>query len=37
MSEIKLKIRHAKRENAISIDLSGMGLLEIPGDIMQLT
>lgn len=37
MSDIKLKIRHAKRGNERSIDLSGMGLLEIPGDIMQLT
>ena len=37
MSEIKLKIRHAKRGNERSIDLSGMGLIEIPGDIMQLT
>lgn len=30
MSEIKLKIRHAKRGNERSIDLSGMGLTEIP-------
>ena len=37
MSDIKLKIRHAKRGNERSIDLSGMGLIEIPGDIMQLT
>ena len=37
MSEIKLKIRHAKRGNERTIDLSGMGLIEIPGDVMQLT
>ena len=37
MSDIKLKIRHAKRGNERSIDLSGMGLTEIPMDINQLT
>jgi len=37
MSDIKLKIRHAKRGNERSIDLSNMGLIEIPNDIMQLT
>ena len=37
MSDIKLKIRHAKRGNERTIDLSGMGLIEIPMDIMQLT
>ena len=37
MSDIKLKIRHAKRGNAVTIDLSGMGMLQIPEDIMQLT
>ena len=37
MSDIKLKIRHAKRGNERSIDLSNMGLIEIPADIMQLT
>jgi len=37
MSDIKLKIRHAKRGNERSIDLSGMGLTEIPADIGQLT
>lgn len=37
MSDIKLKIRHAKRGNERSIDLSGMGLIELPLDINQLT
>jgi len=37
MSDVKLKIRHAKRGNERSIDLSGMGLTEIPADIGQLT
>jgi len=37
MSDIKLKIRHAKRGNERSLDLSGMGLSEIPVDITQLT
>ena len=37
MSDIKLKIRHAKRGNQRNIDLSGMGLTEIPADINQLT
>jgi len=37
MSEIKLKIRHAKRANERSLDLSGMSLTEIPIDIVQLT
>ena len=37
MSDIKLKIRHAKRGNERLIDLSGMGLTEIPADINQLT
>jgi len=37
MSEIKLKIRHAKRANERNLDLSGMGLTEIPVDIVQLT
>ena len=32
-----MKIRHAKRGNERSIDLSNMGLIEIPNDIMQLT
>jgi len=37
MSDIKLKIRHAKRGNQRALDLSGMGLTEIPADIGQLT
>ena len=37
MSDIKLKIRHAKRGNERSIDLSGMGLIEVPMDVLQLT
>ena len=37
MSDIKLKIRHAKRGNERSIDLSGMGLIELPVEINQLT
>ena len=37
MSEIKLKIRHAKRGNERTLDLSNMGLTEIPVDIVQLT
>ena len=37
MSDIKLKIRHAKRGNERQIDLSNMGLIELPVDINQLT
>ena len=37
MSDIKLKIRHAKRGNERQIDLSNMGLIELPIDINQLT
>ena len=37
MSDIKLKIRHAKRGNERTIDLSNMGLIELPIDINQLT
>lgn len=37
MQDIKLKIRHAKRANEKSLDLSGMGLSELPPDITQLT
>jgi len=37
MSDIKLKIRHAKRGNERTLDLSGMGLSDIPIDITQLT
>ena len=36
MSDVKLKIRHAKRGNEKSIDLSNMGLIEIPSDLFQL-
>lgn len=35
--DIKLKIRHAKRGNEKSLDLSGYGMSELPADIMQLT
>ena len=34
MSDIKLKIRHAKRGNEKTLDLSNMGLTEIPIDIV---
>ena len=37
MSDIKLKIRHAKRGNEKSLDLSNMGLTEIPIDVVQLS
>ena len=37
MSDIKLKIRHAKRGNERNLDLSNMGLIEVPMDITQLT
>lgn len=37
MSDIKLRIRHAKRENARTLDLSGMGISDIPVDVTQLT
>lgn len=33
MSDIKLRIRHAKRGNQKAIDLSNQGLTEIPADI----
>ena len=36
-SDIKLKIRHAKRGNEKILDLSGMGISEVPADIIQLT
>jgi Leucine-rich repeat (LRR) protein len=35
--DIKLKIRHAKRGNEKTLDLSGMGLSDIPIDVTQLT
>jgi hypothetical protein len=31
--DIKLKIRHAKRGNERNLDLSGMGMTELPVDI----
>ncbi len=37
MGDIKLKIRHAKRGNEKSLDLSGLGMSELPSDLMQLT
>ena len=37
IGEIKLKIRHAKRGNEKELDLSGMGISELPVDITQLT
>ena len=37
MSDIKLKIRHAKRGNERTLDLSNMGLTEIPVDVIQLS
>jgi Leucine-rich repeat (LRR) protein len=37
MADIKLKIRHAKRGNEKSLDLSGFGMIELPADILQLT
>ena len=37
MGDIKLKIRHAKRGNEKTLDLSGYGISELPSDIMQLS
>ena len=37
LADIKLKIRHAKRGNEKTLDLSGMGMTELPPDITQLT
>ena len=37
LSDIKLKIRHAKRGNEKTLDLSGMGMTELPADITQLS
>ena len=37
LSDVKLKIRHAKRGNERVLDLSGMGLNELPVEITQLT
>jgi hypothetical protein len=33
LSDIKLKIRHAKRGNERTLDLSNMGMSELPADI----
>mmetsp|Transcript_4446 Transcript_4446/g.7582 ORF Transcript_4446/g.7582 Transcript_4446/m.7582 type:complete len:140 (-) Transcript_4446:1489-1908(-) len=35
--DIKLKIRHAKRGNEKTLDLSNMGLSDLPADLTQLT
>ena len=37
MSEIKLRIRHAKRGGTTTLDLSGMSLTEVPEDVFTLT
>lgn len=37
MSDIKLKIRHAKRGNEKSLNLSGLDILDLPIEIKQLT
>lgn len=37
MNDVKLKIRHAKRGNERTLDLSGMGITELPVEITQLT
>ena len=37
MGDIKLKIRHAKRGNEKTLDLSGFGISELPSDLLQLT
>ncbi len=34
ISDIKLKIRHAKRGNEKNLDLSGMGMTELPADLL---
>ena len=36
MSDIKLKIRHVKRGGETKLDISGMGLTEIPDEIFEL-
>jgi hypothetical protein len=33
LSDVKLKIRHAKRGNEKTLDLSGIGMTELPADI----
>jgi len=37
IGDVKLKIRRAKRGNEKTLDLSGMGMTELPVDITQLT
>lgn len=37
LSDLKLKIRHAKRANVKTLDLSGMGISDLPADLLQLT
>lgn len=37
MSEVKLRIRHVKRGGDTKLDISGMGLTEIPEDVFTLT
>jgi len=37
LSDVKLKIRHAKRGNERSLDLSNMGLSDLPAELTQLT
>ena len=37
LSDVKLKIRHAKRGNEKTLDLSGYGLSDIPVELTQLT
>lgn len=37
LSDVKLKIRHAKRGNEKQLDLSGCGLSDIPVELTQLT
>lgn len=36
-NDVKLKIRHAKRGNERVLDLSNMGMIELPVEITQLT
>ena len=36
-ADIKLKIRHAKRGNALNLSLANMGLTELPAELTQLT
>lgn len=37
MSDVRLKIRHVKRGGDTKLDLSGMGLTEIPDDVFTLS